>query len=134
MHTRARARSKSGSGARIPKSQTSSSTRSPEPMVLCMFSPKGRHLIRGWPGRMEGDRVVQLAAQTLQSYFTGGGKAREHAEFRLDEVDLRPPVLHPPAVRDFYAFETHVRRARAARGLEVSAQWYEQPVFYFSNP
>jgi fumarylacetoacetate (FAA) hydrolase len=99
-----------------------------------MFSPKGKHLQRGWPGRIEGDRVIQLAAQTLQSFFSGGGTAREHAEFRLDDVDLRPPVLHPPSVRDFYAFEQHVKTARAGRGLEVPAEWYEVPVFYFSNP
>jgi fumarylacetoacetate (FAA) hydrolase len=99
-----------------------------------MFSPKGKHLQRGWPGRIEGDRVIQLAAQTLQSFFSGGGNVREHAEFRLDEVDLRPPVLHPPSVRDFYAFEQHVKTARANRGLEVPPEWYEVPVFYFSNP
>jgi 2-keto-4-pentenoate hydratase/2-oxohepta-3-ene-1,7-dioic acid hydratase in catechol pathway len=104
-------------------------------MRLCMFRPKSEELDRGWPGRIEGDRVIQLAAQTLQSFFTGGGSAREHAEFPLAEVDLRPPVLNPPAVRDFYAFEEHVRRARELRGLEdVPAEWYEQPVFYFSNP
>ena len=50
-----------------------------------MFSPRDRELERGWPGRIEGDRVIQLAAQTLQSFFTGGGGAREHAEYRLDE-------------------------------------------------
>lgn len=66
-----------------------------------MFSPRDRELERGWPGRVDGDRVVQLAAQTLQSYFTGGGGAREHAEFALDEVDLRAPVLNPPAIRIF---------------------------------
>jgi len=99
-----------------------------------MFSPAGRHLQRGWPGRIEGDRVIQLAAQTLQSFFSGGGSAREHAEFPLDEVELRPPVLHPPSVRDFYAFEQHVKTARANRGLEVPPEWYEIPVFYFSNP
>jgi fumarylacetoacetate (FAA) hydrolase len=99
-----------------------------------MFSPKGRQLERGWPGRIEGDRVIQLAAQTLQSFFTGGGMAREHAEYPLAEVDLRAPVLHPPSVRDFYAFEQHVKTARASRGLDVPREWYEQPVFYFSNP
>ncbi|HEY7706884.1 MAG TPA: fumarylacetoacetate hydrolase family protein [Gaiellaceae bacterium] len=99
-----------------------------------MFSPKGAGLQRGWPGRIDGDRVIQLAAQTLQSYFTGGGKAREHAEFPLAEVDLRPPVLQPPSVRDFYAFEQHVKSARAKRGLEVPEEWYRIPVFYFSNP
>jgi hypothetical protein len=99
-----------------------------------MFSPKGLELERGWPGRIEGDRVIQLAAQTLQSFFTGGGTAREHADYPLTEVDLRAPVLHPPSVRDFYAFEQHVKAARATRGMDVPREWYEQPVFYFSNP
>jgi fumarylacetoacetate (FAA) hydrolase len=99
-----------------------------------MFTPKELDLERGWPGRIEGDRVIQLAAQTLQSFFTGGGTAREHAEYALDEVFLRAPVLRPPSVRDFYAFEQHVRNAREKRGYEVPKEWYEEPVFYFSNP
>jgi 2-keto-4-pentenoate hydratase/2-oxohepta-3-ene-1,7-dioic acid hydratase in catechol pathway len=70
---------------------------------LCMFSPTERALERGWPGRIDGDRVVQLAAQTLQAFFVGGGAAREHAEYALDDVVLRPPVLHPPSVRLFDA-------------------------------
>src|SRR2546423_1720965 len=98
-----------------------------------MFTPIADE-VRGWPGRIEGDRVIQLAAQTLQSFFTGGGQAREHAEYPFEDVLLRAPVLHPPAVRDFYSFEQHVRAARALRGLEVPPEWYEQPVFYFSNP
>ena len=35
--------------------------------------------------------------------------------------------------RDFYAFEQHVATCRAKRGLEMVPQWYDQPVFYFSN-
>jgi 2-keto-4-pentenoate hydratase/2-oxohepta-3-ene-1,7-dioic acid hydratase in catechol pathway len=66
-----------------------------------MFSPPGRHLERGWPGRIEGDHVIQLAAQTLQSFFSGGGQAREHAGCALADVELRAPVLHPPSVRIF---------------------------------
>ena len=99
-----------------------------------MFTPKELALERGWPGRIEGDHVSQLAAQTLQSFFTGGGSAREHAEFALADVDLRPPVLYPPTVRDFMAFEQHVANARKLRGGEVPKEWYEVPVFYFSNP
>src|SRR5712691_6203798 len=100
-------------------------------LKLCMFRPLDRPLERGWPGRIEGDRVIQLAAQTLQSFFTGGGGAREHAEYPLDEVRLLAPVLHPPSLRDFYAFEEHVRNARMT---PVPSEWYEIPVFYFSNP
>jgi hypothetical protein len=70
-------------------------------MKVCMFSPRDPFLERGWPGRIDGDRVVQLAAQTLQAFFTGGGAAREHAEFPLAEVVFRAPVLHPPSVRIF---------------------------------
>ncbi|TMK67486.1 MAG: hypothetical protein E6G60_00900, partial [Actinobacteria bacterium] len=69
-----------------------------------MFTPRELALERGWPGVIEGDTVVQLAAQTLQSFFTGGGQARRHAEYALADVDLRAPVLHPPSARDFYAF------------------------------
>jgi fumarylacetoacetate (FAA) hydrolase len=66
-----------------------------------MFSPRDRDLPRGWPGRIDDDRVVQLAAQTLQAFFTGGGGAREHEEYALADVVLRAPVLHPPTVRVF---------------------------------
>jgi hypothetical protein len=70
-------------------------------MKLCMFSPKEPFLDRGWPGRIDGETVVQLAAQTLHSFFTGGGQAREHAEYPLADVVFRAPVLHPPSVRIF---------------------------------
>ncbi|HEU5476226.1 MAG TPA: hypothetical protein VFU64_00160 [Gaiellaceae bacterium] len=66
-----------------------------------MFSPREALLERGWPGRIEGETVIQLAAQTLQAFFTGGGQAREHAAFLLADVVFRAPVLHPPSVRIF---------------------------------
>jgi fumarylacetoacetate (FAA) hydrolase len=44
------------------------------------------------------------------------------------------PAGQPPSIRDFFAFEEHVRNARGNRGLEVPEAWYELPVFYFSNP
>ena len=37
------------------------------------------------------------------------------------------------SLRDFYAFEQHVKTARANRGREMLQAWYEFPVFYFSN-
>lgn len=51
-----------------------------------------------------------------------------------EPLRLLPPIPSPRTFRDFYAFEQHVKSARAKRGLEVPAAWYEQPVFYFSNP
>jgi fumarylacetoacetate (FAA) hydrolase len=69
-----------------------------------MFSPREAALERGWPGRIDGDLVVQLAAQTLQAFFSGGSSAREHAEYSLADVELRPPVIAPPGVRVFAPF------------------------------
>ena len=70
---------------------------------LCMFHPKDNPLDRGWVGRVDDDRVLHLAAQTLQSFFLGGGGAREHAEYPLDDVVLLAPVQAPPTVRLFAA-------------------------------
>jgi hypothetical protein len=66
-----------------------------------MFHPLDHPMERGWVGRIDGGRVIHLAAQTLQSFFTGGGSAREHAEYAREDVRLLAPILHPPAVRLF---------------------------------
>lgn len=50
-----------------------------------------------------------------------------------DEAVFAPPVPDPGAFLDFYAFEEHVRRARARRGLDIVPEWYEYPVYYRSN-
>ena len=70
-------------------------------MKLVMFTPPELALERGWPGKIEGDSVIQFAAQTLESFFTGGGKAREHNVYPLADMALRPPVLRPPSIRFF---------------------------------
>jgi hypothetical protein len=66
-----------------------------------MFTPRELALERGWPGKIQGDSVIQVAAQTLEAFFTGGGKAREHNLYPLADVSLRPPVLRPPSIRFF---------------------------------
>ena len=53
----------------------------------------------------------------------------------LAQVTLRAPIPRPPSVRDFLAFEEHLRNARASFGRsDVPDVWFDQPVFYFSNP
>jgi hypothetical protein len=86
-----------------------------------MFSPRDQDLERGWPGRIDGDVVIQLAAQTLQAFFTGGGVAREHAEYPLADVVFRAPVLHPPSVRIFDS-RTDFRFANPAAIVNPDAQ------------
>ncbi len=51
----------------------------------------------------------------------------------ITDVHIRAPLEMPPSVRDFYAFEQHVKTARANRGVAMLPDWYKFPVFYFSN-
>ena len=99
-------------------------------MRLCMFHPNDNPMERGWVGRLDGDRVLHLAAQTLQSFFLGGGGAREHAEYPLAEVTLLVPVQYPPTVRIFAADGSFrfanatavIGPARMVEGSDVTAR------------
>jgi len=50
-----------------------------------------------------------------------------------DDLAFGLPILAPPSVRDFYAFEGHVRTMWERRGGEIPEAWFRIPVFYFSN-
>ncbi|MCL5428807.1 MAG: fumarylacetoacetate hydrolase family protein [Chloroflexi bacterium] len=52
----------------------------------------------------------------------------------LNQVTLKAPLQRPPTLRDFYAFEAHVKTANKNREREVPEEWYQFPVFYFTNP
>lgn len=54
-------------------------------------------------------------------------------DFALEEVQLQAPLPNPPSFRDFMAFEKHVENSRKKSGDSVPKQWYQIPVFYFSN-
>ena len=66
-----------------------------------MFHPNDNPLDRGWVGRIEDDRMLHLAAQTLQSFFLVGGGSRVHAEYPLADVTQLVPVQYPPTVLMF---------------------------------
>jgi 2-keto-4-pentenoate hydratase/2-oxohepta-3-ene-1,7-dioic acid hydratase in catechol pathway len=112
-------------------------------MRICRYAADGGVRV----GYLDGEAIVPVA--------DGQGRAGLEAVLDLamaanDDPELRPspdgepvplagtrllaPVVEPPSIRDFYAFEQHVRTARARRGLEMHPDWYELPVFYFANP
>lgn len=62
------------------------------------------------------------------------GASRQPVGRKLDQVVLYPPLPRPTSLRDFYAFEGHVVSAHRARNREVPEEWYQMPVFYYSNP
>ncbi len=87
-------------------------------------------LERGMPG-VDDLRALDSAVKAGRPAMWGGRACRV---FPLDGVRLCAPVRRPPTVRDFYAFEQHVRAGNRIRGRDIPDAWYQIPVFYFSNP
>jgi 2-keto-4-pentenoate hydratase/2-oxohepta-3-ene-1,7-dioic acid hydratase in catechol pathway len=83
-----------------------------------------------------GSRLLDLLGGDGESMAAAASRATSDpaAVVPINAVRLLPPIPRPPSIRDFYAFEQHVRTARQRRGLEMEPDWYELPVFYFSNP
>ncbi|CAN7680869.1 fumarylacetoacetate hydrolase family protein [Devosia sp. LjRoot16] len=54
--------------------------------------------------------------------------------FAPDTVQPLAPVPRPPLIRDFMAFETHLKNIYPKLGREIPPQWYELPVYYKGNP
>jgi 2-keto-4-pentenoate hydratase/2-oxohepta-3-ene-1,7-dioic acid hydratase in catechol pathway len=73
----------------------------------------------------DGERLARAAEEALADPLDVVPQA---------EAELLAPIPVPPSVRDFYAFETHVRTYREANGQAMDPDWYELPVFYFQNP
>jgi fumarylacetoacetate (FAA) hydrolase len=78
---------------------------------------------------------IEALAELVEGFMASDGAADPEDAAVLDEADLAfgPPVLRPPAFRDFYAFEQHVSTMWARRQSEVPEAWYRLPIFYFSN-
>src|SRR5512145_967867 len=89
------------------------------------------------PALVIGDRVHTLPYPDMHAVIAAGPEkaARRAAKESLsfDEVTFHSPI-HPTTLRDGYAFEQHVVTANRNRGREVPEEWYQFPVFYFTNP
>jgi fumarylacetoacetate (FAA) hydrolase len=85
-------------------------------------------------GELRDDSIRVLAAPTMVDWLAGEGRLETRVAHSLDSVDLLAPIPQPPSVRDFFAFEEHVKKGFELRGTEVPQAWYEAPTFYFSNP
>jgi 2-keto-4-pentenoate hydratase/2-oxohepta-3-ene-1,7-dioic acid hydratase in catechol pathway len=101
------------------------------------FATVSTHHATSQPALVKEDRVYTLPYPDMLSVMAAGAeKAASKASkdsFALDEVKFHSPI-HPTTLRDGYAFEQHVKTANKNRGREVPEEWYQFPVFYFTNP
>ena len=89
------------------------------------------------PALIVEDRVHTLPFADMYAVMeVGAAEATKKASkdsISIDEVKFLSPIK-PYTLRDGYAFEQHVATANKNRGREVPKEWYEFPVFYFTNP
>jgi 2-keto-4-pentenoate hydratase/2-oxohepta-3-ene-1,7-dioic acid hydratase in catechol pathway len=101
-------------------------------------------------GALVDDRVVDLPSAvghpafptTMEALVAAGPAPLDRARLTLDGGDidrhvvdaaqLLVPIL-PASLRDFLAFEDHVKAGSARRGEPVPEAWYEMPVYYKGN-
>jgi len=76
---------------------------------------------------------VEALAELVDAFEPRGDPDEDDAVLEASLLRFGPPVLQPPSLRDFYAFERHVRTMWERRGGEVPEAWYRRPIFYFSN-
>ncbi len=89
------------------------------------------------PALVKEERVYTLPYPDMLAVMAAGAdKAAKKASkdsLAIDEIKFLSP-LKPTTLRDGYAFEQHVVTANKNRGREVPEEWYQFPVFYFTNP
>jgi 2-keto-4-pentenoate hydratase/2-oxohepta-3-ene-1,7-dioic acid hydratase in catechol pathway len=102
-------------------------------------------------GALSGDAVVDLPAAvdhpafppTMEDLVQAGPVAMDTARealgrdgvverFAVPDARLLVPIL-PGSLRDFLAFEDHVKAGAARRGEPVADAWYEMPIYYKGN-
>jgi fumarylacetoacetate (FAA) hydrolase len=76
---------------------------------------------------------VEALADLVDGFAQRDVGDADDAVLATRDLVFGPPVLRPPSLRDFYAFEGHVRTMWERRGGEIPEAWYRLPVFYFSN-
>lgn len=79
----------------------------------------------------------RTAAEHLATEPGGGknltGRKGERLVFGADEVRLIAPLPRPTSMRDFFAFEGHVKTGFEKRGEPMPEEWYTYPVYYKGN-
>jgi 2-keto-4-pentenoate hydratase/2-oxohepta-3-ene-1,7-dioic acid hydratase in catechol pathway len=102
-------------------------------------------------GALVGDTVVDLPSavglpafpSTMEELIDAGPPTLEAARQALNRDDvserfavsnarLLVPIL-PASLRDFLAFEDHVKAGAARRGEQVPEAWFEMPIYYKGN-
>ncbi|MEA5426518.1 fumarylacetoacetate hydrolase family protein [Arcicella lustrica] len=113
-------------------------------MKLVTFKNTNSESRTGW---LQGDGVVDMNLASIklptdmltfidhhEEYFEvikSLGEVLPH--YPLSEVQLLAPLPNPRSFRDYIGFEMHMLNASKSFGHTIGQEWYEMPIFYFTN-
>jgi len=101
-----------------------------------------RTLLAAEPRLAHNSALFRQPITTLDAHLAAGMRVDALADLLAAPADepmaatdlaFGPPILEPPSLRDFYAFEQHVGTMWQRRDMEIPEAWYRLPIFYFSN-
>jgi 2-keto-4-pentenoate hydratase/2-oxohepta-3-ene-1,7-dioic acid hydratase in catechol pathway len=88
-------------------------------------------------GEQPSMKLARLASESVLSAIRSGkspaGSRGERLLHPPSQVRIMAPLPRPASVRDFYAFEAHVRKGFEKRGEPMPPEWFEIPVYYKSG-
>lgn len=96
----------------------------PYRLARALVPPRMLEFLRGWT------TSIRQARRTLDGQIPARGLRGETLIYAPQQVRLCAPIPNPPSLRDFYAFEQHVRTGFERRGEAMPQEWYEMPVYY----
>lgn len=96
-----------------------------------LVPPDMLELLRGEDAAMDAAREADAFGHDRAEPVTAGG---ERFRFDVGEVDLLSPLPRPNTLKDFSAFEQHVKNGFESYGMDVPEEWYDLPVAYKGNP
>jgi len=87
---------------------------------------------------LEGGASTMAAARRALGYAvmlapSTKGPSGEMILYPSAGVQLTAPLLNPPSLRDFIAFEDHIAATSKKRGQPIPPEWYKAPVYYKGN-
>jgi 2-keto-4-pentenoate hydratase/2-oxohepta-3-ene-1,7-dioic acid hydratase in catechol pathway len=84
-------------------------------------------------GLLEGGALSRKMAHEALAFLPAellSGTRGETIRYPWHDVRLITPLPDARSLRDFYAFEAHVKRGFAKRNEAMPQEWYEMPVYY----
>ncbi|MBC7589621.1 MAG: fumarylacetoacetate hydrolase family protein [Salinibacterium sp.] len=83
-----------------------------------------------------GPRLLDAVREAVQHADDSGDESDPFgATVRFDagSLALLPAISNPPMLRDFMAFEKHLKNIYPRLGREIPDEWYRRPVYYKAN-